>query len=508
MSLLIIILSPIVAGIISWAIGRRSRVAARVVMLLGLLLDVAIIASIWFGSAGSPAKIIAALSAPGLSGGAPAYFLQLHLSWIPSLGIGFDLGMDGLALVMLVLAVLLSLAAFFISWFEKTERDGFFLFNFGLIVAGVFGVFLAVDLLLFFFFWELMLVPMYFIIAIWGSEKRKVAALRFFIFTQASGLLMLLSILAVYFVHGSTSGVYTFNLVALARSGGLPTLAPVIMLGFLIAFAVKLPVVPFHSWLPDAHTEAPTAGSVILAGLLLKTGAYGMLRFLPTMFPVAFKNFAPVAMIFALISIYYGAVLAYRQHDFKRFVAYTSISHMGFVFLGIFAYNTIGYQGAIVLMLAHGFTTSGLFIMAGIIKERLHTREMGAMGGMLSVVPRIAGYGMTFWIFALGFPGTGNFLGEFLVLTGTFHVSVAVTAIATAALVLSVVYSLFAIQKAYHGKQTVPDGMHDLRFGETVLVLVLAALVLWVGLFPGKVFKTMTPMITQSVQYVSGGENQ
>jgi NADH-quinone oxidoreductase subunit M len=289
--------------------------------------------------------------------------------------------MDGLSLLLVLLTVLLGLMAVVASWSEIRERVGFFHFNLLWVLAGIVGVFLALDLFLFYVFWEMMLVPMYFLIGIWGHESRIYAAIKFFIFTQASSLLMLLAIVTLFFLHHQQFGVYTFDYIALLGTPLGPGMAMWLMLGFFVAFAVKLPVVPFHTWLPDAHTEAPTAGSVILAGLLLKTGAYGLLRFVVPLFPEAARAFAPAAMVLGVIGILYGAVLAFAQTDLKRLVAYTSISHLGFVVLGIFAWNEWALQGAVMQMICHGLSTGALFILVGALQERLQTRDMGRMGG-------------------------------------------------------------------------------------------------------------------------------
>ena len=318
---------------------------------------------------------------------------------------------------MLILLTLgLGVMSVIASWSEITERVGFFHFNLMLTLAGVIGVFLALDLFLFFFFWELMLVPMYFLIAVWGHERRIYAAIKFFLFTQGSGLLMFAAIVALALINYRQTGTLTFDYFALAKTQLGSTTQMWLMLGFFIAFAVKLPVVPFHTWLADAHTEAPTAGSVILAGLLLKTGAYGLLRFAVPLFPAASATFAPVAMTLGVIGILYGAMLAFAQDDMKRLVAYTSISHLGFVLLGIYAGNALALQGAIVQMLAHGLSTGALFILVGALQERLHTRDMRQLGGLWSTAPRIGAIGLFFAIASLGLPGLGNFVGEFLVL--------------------------------------------------------------------------------------------
>ncbi|MGH2623201.1 MAG: complex I subunit 4 family protein, partial [Sphingobacterium sp.] len=304
------------------------------------------------------------------------WMMEYRHNWIPAFGISFHLAVDGLSLLLLVLTFFLGILAVLCSWKEVKERIGFYHFNLLWILAGISGVFMAMDLFLFYFFWEVMLIPMYFLIGIWGSENREYAAYKFFIFTQASGLLMLLAILGIYFIHGSNTGNYTFNYFELLGSDIAPNVAVWLMLGFMIAFVVKLPIVPFHSWLPDAHSEAPTAGSLILAGLLLKTGAYGILRFVLPLFPVAAQLVAPWAMLLGVIGIIYGAILAYSQTDLKRLIAYTSVSHMGFIMLGIFAFNQLALQGVVMQLVTHAISTGALFIMAGMLKERLHTRDL------------------------------------------------------------------------------------------------------------------------------------
>jgi NADH-quinone oxidoreductase subunit M len=285
---------------------------------------------------------------------------------------------------------------------------GLFHLNLMLVLAGVTGVFLALDLFLFYFFWELMLVPMYFLIDLWGHENRHYAAIKFFLFTQLSGLLMLLAILGLHFLHKEATGEATFDYTKLLHTPMGSTAQMLLMLGFFGAFAVKLPAVPFHTWLPDAHTEAPTAGSVILAGLLLKTGAYGMIRFVVPLFPEAAAVFAPIAMTVGVIGIVYGAILAFAQTDLKRLVAYTSVSHLGFVLLGIFVWNKLALQGAVMQMICHGLSTGALFIIVGELQDRIHTRDMRRMGGLWTVAPRMGAVAMFFAMASLGLPGLGT----------------------------------------------------------------------------------------------------
>ncbi len=374
-------------------------------------------------------------------------------------------------------------------------KVGFFHFNLCLTLAGAIGVFLALDLFLFFFFWELMLVPMYFLIAVWGHEQRRYASIKFFVFTQGSGLLMLVAILALVFVHQRASGVLSFDYPDLLHTTMTPATQMWLMLGFFAAFAVKLPAFLVHSWLPDAHTQAPTAGSVILAGVLLKTGAYGMLRFVVPLFPEAAARFAPVAMALGVAGILYGAMLALAQTDMKRLVAYTSISHLGFVLLGIFAWNAWALGGAVMQMLAHGIATSALFVLAGVLQERMHTRDMREMGGLWATVPRLAAVGLFFAMASLGLPSTGNFVGEFLVLVGSFRVSVLLTVIASMGMVLAMIYALALVQRSFHGKNVHGWKLADSTPREMALFCAMVVITLWLGLYPQPVLDILQPSL-------------
>jgi NADH-quinone oxidoreductase subunit M len=351
MILVLLLIIPLIGGLLAWVVSRQNQWLCRLLSLIALFADLALLAILSIQYASNPTE---------------QWFAFVKWSWIPQLGVSFELGADGLSLLLLWLTVILGIFAVASSVSEIKERVGFFHFNLMLILVGIMGVFTALDLFLFYFFWELMLVPMYFMISIWGHENRVYASIKFFIFTQAGGLFMLLSILALYFIHGRAAGVYTFDYNQLLNTAGTSTASIWLMLGFFLAFAVKLPAVPIHTWLPDAHTEAPTAGSVILAGLLLKTGAYGLLRFVLPLFPLFAQQVAPVAMVLGVIGILYGAILAFAQRDAKRLVAYTSISHLGFVLFGIFAGNMLSLQGAVIIILAHGLSTGGLFILVGI----------------------------------------------------------------------------------------------------------------------------------------------
>jgi NADH-quinone oxidoreductase subunit M len=352
------------------------------------------------------------------------------------------------------------------------------------------GVFLALDLFLFYFFFEMMLIPMYFIIAVWGHERRVYAAIKFFLFTQLSGLLMLLAIVALYFIHGRETGTYTFAFPDLLGTELSATTALLLMLGFFAAFAVKLPVFPLHTWLPDAHTEAPTGGSVILAGVLIKVGAYGMLRFMVPLFPGAVADVRTWAMALAGAGIIYGAVMAYAQTDLKRLVAYTSVSHMGFVVLGVFAWNTLALQGVVLQLVCHALSTGALFFLVGGLQERIHTRDMDRMGGLWQVAPRMGGSAMVLALASLGLPGLGSFVAEFLILAGVWRVSPWAAVVGAVGLVFATVYALWMMQRVFQGEET-----HGLRFADLgaretgVLAVVIAALV-FIGFWPQPLIAT------------------
>jgi NADH-quinone oxidoreductase subunit M len=479
MILAALILIPFVGGLVAWAIAGRSHAAAR-----------------WLSLAAMAAVIVLALAgASGTSANSGRWLAETRWPWIPQLGISIHLALDGLSLLLVLLVGLLGMMAVGASWTEIERRVGFFHFNLLWALAALVGLFLAVDLFLFFFFWEMVLVPMYFVIALWGHENRFYAAIKFFLFTQFSGLVMLLAILGLYFVHAGQAEEYTFDYERLLGTSTTGPTAMLLLLGFVVGFAVKLPAVPLHAWLPDAHTEAPTGGSVILAGLLLKAGAYGLLRFAVPLFPAAAAQFAPWAMAIGVAGILHGALLAFGQEDLKRLVAYTSISHMGFVMLGVFARNELALQGVVIQILCHGLSTGALFIIAGALQERLHTREMGRMGGLYAGLPRMGNATLLFSLGGLGLPGLGNFVGEVLILLGTYQRSPAAAAVAALGLIVSTVYSLWVIQRAFHGPTQRERLPHDLTGREMAMLGALAAALVWLGVYPRTALETSRPAI-------------
>ncbi len=488
MSLVLLIGVLLAGGLLAWL---AERIAPDLPRWVGLATLVAALLCLLGAVPASLPAIDAALPASGPAG----WLVHFRAEWIPRFGIALELGLDGLSLLLVVLSLALGVIAIASSWTEIEFKPGLFQANLLWTVAGVCGVFLALDLFLFFLFWEVMLVPMYLLIAIWGHEQRERAAMKFFIFTQLSGLLMLVAIVALAWQGLAASGRLSFGYLDLLGLDLAPGLAFWTMLGFFLAFAVKLPAFPFHTWLPDAHTQAPTAGSVLLAGILLKTGAYGLLRFCIPLFPDASTQFAPVALTLGAVGVIYGAVLAFAQADFKRLVAYSSVSHMGFVLLGLYAWNSLALQGAVMQMVAHGVSTAALFMLAGALQQRLHTRNMGSMGGLWQQAPRMGACAMFFALASLGLPGLGNFVAEFLVLLGLFAVQPWFTAVAAVGLVTAAVYSLWMMQQAFQGVPDEGRRMADFGGREMVAMAAMIAALIWLGLYPQPVLDLAAPAL-------------
>ncbi|MGO1489638.1 MAG: NADH-quinone oxidoreductase subunit M [Moraxellaceae bacterium] len=487
---------PFIAGLLCWMVERFNKRLPRWIALIGMTLTFALSLVLWhYGDYSGMSEQVISPDA-----GVP-WVAEFSVPWIPSFGISFHLALDGLSLLMVGLTGLLGIAAVACSWNEIQRRVGFFHLNLLWSLGGVIGVFLAIDLFLFFFFWEMMLVPIYFLIALWGHDvvgkTKEYAATKFFIYTQASGLIMLIGILMLVIINYAQRGVVSFNYHDLLGTS-LGGWEYPIMLCFFIGFAVKLPVIPFHGWLPDAHAQAPTAGSVDLAGVLIKTAAYGLIRFVLPLFPAASQDFAPIAITLGTIGIFYGAWLAFMQTDMKRLLAYTSISHMGFVVLAIYAGTLLSLQGLMIQMLAHGLSSAALFIMAGQLYERLHTRDLTLMGGMWGQFRYYAPVLMFFCAALLGIPGTGNFIGEFMILFGSFAQYPVFVVLATVSLVLAGLYSLILIHRALFGKNNIEElaaqttksqglparKVKDLGKRELSLLLILAAGLVWLGLYP------------------------
>jgi NADH-quinone oxidoreductase subunit M len=482
--ILVYLIAVLITGaVISLITGKLNPLWPRIISLVALCIDLILILANVSTQVSSDNK----------------WLIDFKIDWISEFGISLHLALDGLSLVMLLLTFFLGIISIIISWKEINSKVGFFHFNLLLILAGIVGVFLSLDLFLFYFFWELMLVPMYFLIGIWGHEKRTAASNKFFLYTQASGLLMFISILALYFVHGHSTGTYTFDYMQLLGTEMSASTGLLIMSGFLAAFLVKLPVVPLHNWLPDAHTEAPTAGSLILAALLLKTGAYGLLRFIVPLFPSASITFAPVGMLLGVIGVLYGAKLAFAQTDLKRLVAYTSVSHMGFVILGVFSFNELAYQGVVMQMIAHGISTGALFILVGQLYERIHTRDLNNMGGLWEKVPVLGAIGLIFSMASLGLPGLGNFIAELLILIGVFKTSILMSCLASAGLIAATIYSLRIVHRVFLGNKNKEWEINDLNVREKLVSAAMVIVIVGLGLFPQPVFNTTKPALLKTL---------
>jgi NADH-quinone oxidoreductase subunit M len=484
MILICLILILMAGGIIAWITGKWNPFLCRIISLIAIIADFIVVLVLLFQQNTFAGK---------------EWMLEFKAVWIPRFGIGIHLALDGLSLLLLALTFFIGILAVLVSWKEISKNTGFFHFNILWILSGITGVFLSIDLFLFYFFWEVMLIPMYFLIGIWGHENRIYASYKFFIFTQASGLLMFLAILGLYLVHGNNTGVYTFDYQQLLGTVMSPSVEFLLMGGFLIAFLVKLPAFPFHNWLPDAHTEAPTAGSLILAALMLKTGAYGLIRFSTPLFPHASAAFAPVGMILGITGILYGAKLAFAQTDLKRLVAYTSVSHMGFVLLGVFTFNKIAYQGVVMQMLAHGISTGALFIIVGQLYERLHTRDLNKMGGLWEQMPALGAIGLLFAMASLGLPGLGNFIAEFLTLLGTFKVSALFAVLASLGLIAATIYSLRIVQKVFYGRKNSEHNLKDLSIRESIILGAMVVAILFTGLFPQPFITTARAAVSKTI---------
>ena len=502
---------PFIAGLLCWLIEKVDDRLPRWIALIGMVITFGLTLVLW--QQGGMNTLLATEGAVDKNN--LPWAAQFILPWIPTFGIKFHLAMDGLSLLMIALTAFLGIMAVGCSWGEIQRRVGFFHLNLLWSLGGVIGVFLAIDLFLFFFFWELMLLPIYFLIALWGhnatgGRTKEYAATKFFIYTQASGLIMLIGILLLVIIHFSQTGVLSFDyhdLLGLNLGGW----EYIIMLCFFIGFAVKLPIFPLHGWLPEAHAQAPTAGSVDLAGILIKTAAFGLLRFVLPLFPTASAEFAPIAIVLGMIGVFYGAFLAFAQSDVKRLLAYTSISHMGFVVLAIYAGTLVSLQGLMVQMIAHGLSSAALFIMAGQLYERLHTRDLTLMGGMWGKFRYFAPLLMFFSAALLGIPGTGNFIGEILILLGAFKLHPIATVLATVSLVLAGLYSLIMIYQALFGKNTTAalvkqngGKLKDLGKRELLLLVTLGAGLVWLGLYPQPVLdKSQSSMqwISQAYAY-------
>jgi NADH-quinone oxidoreductase subunit M len=429
--------------------------------------------------------LVLVLFLPGMRNGSGPWLRVEDYAWIPSVGIRYTLAADGLSVVLLLLAAFLGVLCVLVSWKHIDEKVISYHFFLLLTLTGIMGVFVATDLFLFYLFWEVQIIPMFFLVGIWGHEQRRRTAMKFMLFTMAGSLFMLIAIIGLYVVHGRQTGIYTFGLAPLIETSLPGRVQGWLYAAFMLSFGIKIPMVPVHTWLPDTHTQAPTAGSVILAGLLLKAGAFAVFRFALPLFPAAFRASVPVLVVLGLIALFYASWIALSQVDMKRLVAYSSIGHMGLIVLGLAALNTISLSGSLLQMINHGVSTSALFILVGTLSERIHSRQFKDFGGLWRKMPVFSAFFLFFSMAALGLPGLNNFVGEILILIGTYRVNPVAAAFGFAGLVFGVIYILRMVQDALFGELKGEESLlQDLDSREILILGALALSVLFLGLWP------------------------
>ena len=435
----------------------------------------------------------------------PEFQFVEKLPWIPSVGAQYFLGIDGFAALLILLTTMMGSIAILSSWTAITERVKEYYIFLLVLQTGMMGAFMSLDFLLFFLFWEVMLVPMYFLIGIWGSANRLYSAIKFFLYTLVGSVVMLLGILALYFHNHSVTGVYTFDVTQFQTLSIPPDLQWWIFLAFFFGFAIKVPMFPFHTWLPDAHTDAPTAGSVILAAVLLKMGTYGFIRFSLPILPDATQAFVPMMAFLSIIGIVYGALVAMAQKDWKRLVAYSSVSHMALVMLGMFALNPVGITGSIIQQINHGISTGALFLLVGVVYERRHTREISEYGGLSKVMPGYAAVFLLMTMSSIGLPALNGFIGELLILQGVFTANKMWAAVAASGIVLGAAYMLSLYQRTMFGKIENPknEKLLDLNGREWATFAPLIVLAVWIGVYPAPFLDRINTSVQRVVSRVS-----
>jgi NADH-quinone oxidoreductase subunit M len=493
---------PLVGALLLLCIGKAQVKALRTGALLFALAT--FVVSLWL--------------VPAFDRGTAAIQFVERADWIPSIGVSYFFGLDGISFWLVLLTTFLSPIAILCSYESIKQRTKEYYIFLLVLETGMLGVFLALDFFLFYVFWEVMLVPMYFLIGVWGSDRRLYSAIKFFLYTLFGSLVMLLGILAIYFYAGAQTGTYTFDVLELMRVAypntpifhlfGVPfSFQALVWLAFALSFAIKVPMFPFHTWLPDAHTDAPTAGSVILAGVLLKMGTYGFLRFNLPLFPEASQHFVPLVFTLSVVAIVYGAMVCMVQPDMKRLIAYSSVSHMGFIMLGMFALNTQGMQGSLLQMLNHGLSTGGLFLVVGLIYDRRHTRQIAELGGLSKQMPIYATLFAIIMFSSMGLPGLNGFVGEFLILLGAFQVRWYWGAVAVTGIVLGAAYMLWLYQRTMFGEITKEENRHltDLDAREMATLLPIILFCFWIGLYPAPFLRGMEASVANVLAIVEKG---
>jgi NADH-quinone oxidoreductase subunit M len=491
----LLIALPLVGAVLLLLIGNRDGSRDRFVHWVALTISLAeFVATLWLWAGFDPTL-------------ADFQFVE-RVNWIPSFGIQYALGIDGISLFLVVLTGFLTPIALLCSWESVHKKVKEFCFFMLALESAMIGVFLSLDMFLFYVFWDAMLIPMYFLIGVWGYERRVYAAVKFILYTMAGSVLMLVAILGLAYTHAAVTGTgYSFSYEALLQIAVPQHLQYWFFLAFALAFAIKVPLFPFHTWLPDAHVEAPTAGSVILAGVLLKMGTYGLLRFAFPLFPDAAVYFAPYLGTLAVIGIVYGALVSMVQPDMKKLVAYSSVSHLGFVVLGLCAMNVQGVQGSVYQMLNHGISTGGLFLIVGMLSDRRHTRLISEFGGLKHVAPKLVGAFFIVTLSSIGLPGLNGFVGEFLILFGAFRWDPRFATVAATGVILSAVYMLWMFQRVNYGTVTNPknEGMKDLSVRERWVITPIVVMAIVMGVVPSVFLNPMRPAIDRAVARMAEG---
>jgi NADH-quinone oxidoreductase subunit M len=489
--LTLILFTPLAGALVLLFVPRAqeqtTRWMAAAVATLGFLVSL----PLWFG----------------YDFGATGWQFAERAEWIPSIGAAYSLGVDGYSALLILLTALMGVIAVLCSWTSITDRVKEYYVSLLVLQTGLLGTFMALDFLLFFLFWEVMLVPMYFLIGIWGGGRRLYSAIKFFLYTLVGSVVMLLGILALYFFNHSVTGAYTFDITALQQLAVPFTLQKWIFLAFFLGFAIKVPMFPFHTWLPDAHTDAPTAGSVILAAIMLKMGTYGFVRFSMPMLPEASRYFVPMIAALSIIGIVYGALVALAQTDWKRLVAYSSVSHMGMVMLGMFALTPVGLTGGLLQQINHGISTGALFLVVGIVYERRHTREIAEYGGLSKTMPVFAAVFLIMTLSSIGLPALNGFIGELLILQGVYLVHPGWAAAGAAGIVLGAAYMLWLFQRTMFGTIDRPENalMPDLNLREIATFAPLVALAVWIGIYPSPFLRRLEGTVTRVAARVNPG---
>jgi len=485
--LAVIVFLPMAGSLVALATGPNQRLC-RWTALCFTLIEVALISSLFL------------MNLQPSAGPTGVWLLAEDYSWLEGLGARFSLGLDGLSLMLILLTAFINVICVLISWRAINTKVGSFHFFLLFLEGCLMGLFMATDLLLFYLFWEIQLIPMFFLIGIWGHDNRVYASVKFVLFTFGGSLFMLIALVALYVIHGHQTGVYTFSLYQLTQTNLSPTVEAWLYIAFLLAFAIKIPVVPVHTWLPDAHTEAPTAGSVDLAGLLLKTGFYAFFRFAFPLFPGAAQASVPLLIGLGLFGMFYAAWIALAQTDIKRLVAYSSIGHMGMMVIGLGILNTIALSGSLLQLINHGLSTSALFVMVGMLNERIGSRDFSHLGGLWKKMPVFSAFFLFFALSSMGLPGLNNFVGEVLILIGTFQARPVIAILAFIGVILGVIYILRMVQDSLFGEARWEHYLEDVNPREVLILVIMALPVLYIGLHPGPILKLFESSIALMLQ--------